>query len=164
MVLSASWLTPSWISCCRAEPARRSPRARLYSVDPRSSQLPSICTFQFGCDFMACAMLATVWTASGRRFALSKSKYTSCAAWANICSSVSCGAGVGVGVGGGGGCDTVTCAVASVLPAGPFAVRWYVVVSLGDTVSEPLVFTLLPSSATSSAFSVLQVRVADWPG
>jgi hypothetical protein len=38
-----------------------------------------------------------------------------------------------------------------------------VVVCVGETVCDPLGSTLLPSRATSVAFSVLHVNVADWP-
>ena len=47
-VLSLSPGTPSEISASLVAAARRSPSARLYSAEPRSSQWPSMVTMKFG--------------------------------------------------------------------------------------------------------------------
>src|SRR5512146_943568 len=53
--------------------ARRSPRARLYSLVPRSSQCPSIRT-RLSFDFSQAALVSSVLASFGRRSYLSKSK------------------------------------------------------------------------------------------
>src|SRR5512143_15720 len=58
--------------------ARRWPSAWLYSMVPRSSQLPSILILTFGCAFSQSAFAFMVSRASGRINDLSKSKYTGC--------------------------------------------------------------------------------------
>src|SRR5512146_1238421 len=71
---------------------------------------------------------------------------------------------VGGGGGGGGGCSTVTRAVASCVPPGPFAVSRYVIESVGVTCVDPLASTFpVPSNSTSVALVVCHVSVADWP-
>src|SRR5262249_19939944 len=57
--------------------ARRSPRARLYSLVPRSSQCPSTRTSMFSCDFNQAALASSTFAAVGRMWFLSKSKKTS---------------------------------------------------------------------------------------
>src|SRR5512137_390139 len=56
--------------------ARRSPRARLYSLVPRSSQCPSIRT-RLSFDFSQAALVSSVLASFGRTSYLSKSKNTS---------------------------------------------------------------------------------------
>src|SRR5438067_1052681 len=64
-----------------------------------------------------------------------------------------------------GAASTVTRAVASCAPPGPFAVRRYVVEACGVTDCDPLGSTLpMPSILTSFAFSVRHVSVVGWPG
>src|SRR4029453_9467155 len=57
--------------------ARRSPRARLYSLVPRSSQCPSISTRFSAFDFSQEALASSVFASSGRMSYLSNSKWTS---------------------------------------------------------------------------------------
>src|SRR5262245_17017075 len=57
--------------------ARRSPRARLYSLVPRSSQWPSISTRFSAFDFSHEALASSVLASSGRTSYLSKSKWMS---------------------------------------------------------------------------------------
>src|SRR6267378_4669447 len=57
--------------------ARRSPRARLYSLVPRSSQCPSISTRCSAFDFSQDALASSVFASSGRMSYLSNSKKTS---------------------------------------------------------------------------------------
>src|SRR5438046_392705 len=57
--------------------ARRSPRARLYSLVPRSSQCPSTRTSMFSCDFNQAALASSIFASVGRMSYLSKSKKTS---------------------------------------------------------------------------------------
>src|SRR5437899_90687 len=57
--------------------ARRSPRARLYSLVPRSSQCPSTRTSMFSCDFSQAALASSIFASVGRMSYLSKSKKTS---------------------------------------------------------------------------------------
>src|SRR5678816_770035 len=57
--------------------ARRSPRARLYSLVPRSSQCPSISTRLLALDLSHDALASSVLASSARMSYLSKSKYTS---------------------------------------------------------------------------------------
>ena len=54
--------------------ARRSPRARLYSLVPRSSQCPSISTRFSAFDFSQEALASSVFASSGRMSCLSYSK------------------------------------------------------------------------------------------
>src|ERR1700687_1997069 len=56
--------------------ARRSPRARLYSLVPRSSQWPSLRT-RLALDFSKAALGASIFASVGRMSYLSKSKNTS---------------------------------------------------------------------------------------
>src|SRR5258707_10147508 len=56
--------------------ARRSPRARLYSLVPRSSQWPSIRT-RLSFDFSQAALVSSIFASVGRMSYLSKSKNTS---------------------------------------------------------------------------------------
>src|SRR3984893_16268522 len=56
--------------------ARRSPRARLYSLVPRSSQWPSIRT-RLSFDFSQAALVSSIFASGGRMSYLSKSKNTS---------------------------------------------------------------------------------------
>src|SRR5258705_2167986 len=56
--------------------ARRSPRARLYSLVPRSSQWPSTRT-RLSFDFSQAALVSSVFASVGRMSYLSKSKNTS---------------------------------------------------------------------------------------
>src|SRR5437899_8290245 len=81
-------------------------------------------------------------------------------AWSKPGSAGCTGAG-----GGGAGCATVTRAVASRVPPGPFAMRRYVVEPLGVTDCEPLGCTApTPSMLTSFALSVCQVSCVACPG
>src|SRR5258705_6722716 len=57
--------------------ARRSPRARLYSLVPRLSQCPSISTRFSAFDFSQDALASSVFASSGRMSYLSNSKKTS---------------------------------------------------------------------------------------
>src|SRR3989454_8835031 len=57
--------------------ARRSPRARLYSLVPRSSQCPSTRTSMFSCDFNQAALASSIFASVGRMSYLSNSKKTS---------------------------------------------------------------------------------------
>src|SRR5215510_7006824 len=54
--------------------ARRSPRARLYSLVPRSSQCPSTRTSMLSCDFSQAALASSIFASVGRMSYLSKSK------------------------------------------------------------------------------------------
>src|ERR1700681_2103512 len=56
--------------------ARRSPRAKLYSLVPRSSQWPSIRT-RLSFDFSQAALVSSIFASVGRMSYLSKSKNTS---------------------------------------------------------------------------------------
>src|SRR5581483_4269577 len=67
---------PSDTRYVRAATARRSPRARLYSAVPRSSQCPSIVTVQVGYCLMTAALASSTARASAVRSLLSKSKNT----------------------------------------------------------------------------------------
>ena len=58
---------------------------------------------------------------------------------------------------------TVTIAVAVCVPPAPFAVKVYVVESVGVTLSDPLGCTATPSMLTSVALLVCQVNVVDPP-
>src|SRR5216684_193210 len=59
---------------CLTALARRSPRPRLYSVEPRSSQWPSMVALIDGYFFRKSAVAESEARASGRMSALSKSK------------------------------------------------------------------------------------------
>src|SRR5437763_13747481 len=80
----------------------------------------------------------------------------------NNCSSLAEGC---VGGGGGGGAFTVTRAVAVCVPPSPFAVKVYVVESVGFTCFDPLACTVPTpwSMLMSLAFVVCQVSVVDPP-
>src|SRR5881296_2571252 len=67
---------PSAIRYARALTARRSPRARLYSAVPRSSQWPSIVTVQVPYFLSRVAFSFSVCCASGDSSSLSNSKNT----------------------------------------------------------------------------------------
>src|SRR6266404_5404180 len=73
-VLRRSAETPRETRYCFTAVARRSPRARLYSVEPRSSQWPSMVALIDGWPFKKSAVWARAARASGRMSALSKSK------------------------------------------------------------------------------------------
>src|SRR6266849_335982 len=90
--------------------ARRSPRARLYSFVPRSSQCPSMSTRSLPRVFSQAALASRVLASWGRMSDLSKSKYTSfrfafssnwvgLAAGAGVGDGTTVGGGVGAGVG-----------------------------------------------------------------
>src|SRR5205823_14745485 len=66
--------TPRETRYSRAAPARRSPRARLYSAVPRSSQYPSIRTSMWGFALSHSALASRIVASSGRIADLSKSK------------------------------------------------------------------------------------------
>src|SRR5216684_1385459 len=70
-VLTRSAETPRDTMYCFTALARRSPRPRLYSVDPRSSQWPSTITLKRGLLFRKSAVLESAARASGRMSALS---------------------------------------------------------------------------------------------
>src|SRR5579859_5319221 len=76
-VVSCPAETPSETRYCFTAAARRSPRPRLYSVEPRSSQCPSMVAFTDGCALKNSAVEASAWRASARISALSVSKYAS---------------------------------------------------------------------------------------
>src|SRR6267142_4470249 len=128
--------TPPRTSASFTAAARLSPSARLYSVEPRSSQWPSTLKRTLGCCFRKPALAAICCCASGRRSKLSYSKNTSLTFVANNCSSLALAAT------GGGAAATVTRAVASWVRPGPFATTRYVVEASGLTVREPLASTL----------------------
>src|ERR1700731_968879 len=70
-VLRRSAETPRETRYCFTAVARRSPRARLYSVEPRSSQWPSMVALIDGCPFKKSAVWEREARASGRMSALS---------------------------------------------------------------------------------------------
>src|ERR1700731_974254 len=70
-VLRRSAETPRETRYCFTAVARRSPRARLYSVEPRSSQWPSMVALIDGCPFKKAAVWEREARASGRMSALS---------------------------------------------------------------------------------------------
>src|SRR4051812_19033440 len=136
MVLSLSAGTPSCTRKSFADVARRSPRPRLYSAEPRSSQWPSTTMAALGKSarmlFRAAALRVRTSLALPLTSLLSYSKNASCTSVLRRCSMVMVGF-VGGGGGGGGGLDTLTVAEDVVLPPGPVAVRVYVVESVGKT-------------------------------
>src|SRR4051812_25705314 len=67
---------PSDTRYARAAIARRSPKARLYSAVPRSSQCPSIVTDQLGYFFSSAALASSAFCEAALRSLLSSSKYT----------------------------------------------------------------------------------------
>src|SRR6266853_1770435 len=73
-VLMRSAEMPRETRYCLTAPARRSPRARLYSVEPRSSQWPSMVTRTPGLLRRNSAVLVSASRASARMSALLKSK------------------------------------------------------------------------------------------
>src|SRR6267154_4049879 len=73
-VLMRSAEIPRETRYCLTAPARRSPRARLYSVEPRSSQWPSMVTRTPGLLRRNSAVLVSASRASARMSALLKSK------------------------------------------------------------------------------------------
>src|ERR1700678_2877225 len=134
----------------------------LYSVEPRSSQCPSIVTRTGGYDRRNSAVLVSASRASGRRSDLLKSKNASF----TFCSNNSLMlALLVVGVTTGAAAPTVTRAVAVPLPPGPVAVIVYVVESVGFTGVEPCTATLpTPGSISASVASVeVHERVVESP-
>src|ERR1700730_9581205 len=86
--------------------ARRSPRARLYSLVPRSSQCPSISVSWSGWALSQAALASRVLASPGRIVDESKAKYTGLRASLILYSSAGAGAGgagAGVGASGAGG-------------------------------------------------------------
>src|SRR6267142_6076809 len=152
---------PSDTRNCFTALARRSPRPRLYSVEPRSSQWPSMVTLNRGYFFRKSAVVESAARASRRISALSKSKYASRTSLKKSSSSV----GPAGGGGGGGGAFTETVAVALAEPPGPVAVMVYVVESEGVTLVEPWAVTSPTSGAIESCVASVefQLRVADSP-
>src|SRR3954467_7939747 len=67
---------PNEIRYARAAIARRSPKARLYSAVPRSSQWPSTVTAQLVYRFSSAAFSSSVFWFAALRSLLSSSKYT----------------------------------------------------------------------------------------
>lgn len=67
---------PSCIMTCAALFARCAPSARLYSVEPRSSQWPSMTMLVSGCFFIYSAWDSSVSRASSEILAESKEKKT----------------------------------------------------------------------------------------
>src|SRR6266850_6660962 len=78
--------------------ARRSPRARLYSLVPRSSQCPSISVSWPGLAFSQATLASSVLASAGRIADESKAKYTGLRASLILYSSAGAGAG-GAGAG-----------------------------------------------------------------
>src|SRR5215510_10766018 len=85
--------------------ARRSPRARLYSAVPRSSQWPSIKTSSLGLAVSQAAFASRIFASPGRMSALSKSKWmglSAASAWYWLGGAGGCGAGAATGGAGAG--------------------------------------------------------------
>src|SRR5271154_5477884 len=124
----------------------------LYSVEPRSSQCPSIVTRTCGYERKNSAVLVNASRASERRSDLLKSKNASL----TFCSNNSLMLELfEVGVVTGVPAPIVTRAVAVALPPGPVAVIVYVVDSVGFTGVEPCNATLpTPGSISASVASV----------
>src|SRR6266850_3401484 len=146
---------PSDTRNCFTALARRSPRPRLYSVEPRSSQWPSMVTLNRGYFFRKSAVVESAARASGRISALSKSKYASRTSLKKSSSSV----GPAGGGGGGGGAFTETVAAAVVEPPGPEAVMVYVVESDGVTLVEPCAVTAPTSGAIESSVASVEFQL-----
>src|SRR5579862_8165828 len=111
MVFKRSAGTPNCTRKSLAAVERRSPNARLYSADPRSSQWPSTTTEKFGSCWKICfnkaASLVRASRPSDRISLMSKSKKASCPCCCK--SSVLERRGeLTVGGGGGGALPTVT--------------------------------------------------------
>src|SRR5579859_589116 len=133
----------------------------LYSVEPRSSQWPSIVTFICGYLRRKSAVWPSAWRASVRMSALLKSKEASLTFSRNSLSqSGACSCTTG-----GGGAVTVTRTLESAEPPGPLAVIVYVVESAGETVVEPCALTAPTSGAMVSCVASVEVQlnVVDWP-
>src|SRR5277367_170846 len=129
----------------------------LYSVEPRSSQCPSIVTRTGGYDRRNSAVLVNASRASDRTSDLLKSKNASF----TFCSNNSLMlALLVVGVIAGAAAPTVTRAVAVPLPPGPVAVIVYVVDSVGFTGVDPCNATFPTPGSISASVASVEVQLS----
>src|SRR5688572_5868513 len=107
---------PSDTRYVRAATARRSPRARLYSAVPRSSQCPSIVIAHVGYFFRTAAFACSISRPASLTSALSKAKNTGCRGESRFKSSsdrpdtsslANGGGGIGSRIGAGGSAGRV---------------------------------------------------------
>src|SRR5271156_4228166 len=129
----------------------------LYSVEPRSSQCPSMVTRTCGYDRRNSAVLVNASRASVRRSDLLKSKNASF----TFCSNNSLMLWLfEVGFKAGAAAPSVTRAVAVALPPGPVAVIVYVVESVGFTGVDPCSATLPTPGSMSASVASVEVQLS----